>query len=85
MSALNADYGDLCLRLCITMFHSLWLFAGLVVVVIVMNRLWAARSARHSYHLHVLALVIGTCVIPVLFLNVQVPARRVAARVDESS
>ena len=44
-------------RLCITLLHSLWQVALLVLVTWGLDRLWRRRSVEKSYALHVAALV----------------------------
>ena len=56
-----------CGRLCVTLLHSLWQCAVLVILVRIIDRVWPFRSVEHSYLLHVAALILGLIALPVTY------------------
>lgn len=57
-------------RLCLTLLHSLWQVALLVLVAWTLDRPWMRRSVQKSYALHVAALVMGLAAAPITFVLV---------------
>ncbi|MCA9137957.1 MAG: TIGR03067 domain-containing protein [Planctomycetales bacterium] len=55
-------------RICTTLLHSIWQIAALAIVAWFVSRLWRNQSVEWNYGVHVAALVIGCCCLPVTFL-----------------
>ena len=64
-------------RLCLTLLHSIWQFAGLVVVVWCLNLIWNKQSIERRYTVSVTALLMGIAALPVTFLVINSAQERV--------
>ncbi len=71
-------------RLCMTLLHSLWQVALLVLVVWGLDRLWRRRSVEKSYALHVAALLAGMAAAPITYALVEVGTPTTVARSESA-
>ncbi|HVX60818.1 MAG TPA: hypothetical protein VHC19_09455, partial [Pirellulales bacterium] len=72
-------------RLCMTLFHSGWQIALLVLAARVAEGLFRRPSARKSYALHVTALCVGLAALPVTYAFVEVHEPGDAAPSDRTT
>jgi beta-lactamase regulating signal transducer with metallopeptidase domain len=72
-----------CVRVSLTLLHSLWQVALMVAIVEVLSRLWLKRWVERSYLVHVTALVMCLVAVPVTYLWLA-PAANVVAVADSS-
>ena len=61
-------------RLCLTLLHSLWQVALLVMVVWTIERVWRKPSVERSYGLYVSSLILSLMALPITFAVIRIPA-----------
>jgi len=65
----------LSVRLCLTLFHSMWQVALLALVPWCVDRLWRSNSVERRYSVNVVALLAALLVLPLTYLLIDVSER----------
>ena len=76
---------DVAVRLCATLIHSVWQFALIAVVVLMVQKALLRDAPDRSCGLYVFGLILGICLMPLTFVSLAPPSSTVSIELGDGA